>query len=50
MEGVPAIDIIDLDFAPWHTSGDTMEQVSARSLEIVGQTVMWFLERDLLVP
>ena len=50
LEGVPAIDLIDLDFGPWHTSGDTLDQVSARSLEIVGRTALLFLERHLLAP
>lgn len=39
--GVQAVDIIDLDYAPyWHTAEDTLDQVSARSLEIVGQVVL----------
>ncbi|RFC41886.1 MAG: Zn-dependent amino- or carboxypeptidase, M28 family [Verrucomicrobia bacterium] len=49
-EGVPAIDLIDLDFAPWHTSRDTMEQVNADSLEIVGRTALLFVERHLPAP
>jgi len=38
--GIPAVDIIDLDYAPWHTAGDTLDKVSARSMEIVGRVVM----------
>jgi Zn-dependent M28 family amino/carboxypeptidase len=38
--GVPAVDIIDLDYAAWHTAGDTLEAVSARSLQIVGDVVL----------
>lgn len=38
--GVPAVDIIDLDYPAWHTPGDTMEQVSAESLQIVGDVVL----------
>jgi Zn-dependent M28 family amino/carboxypeptidase len=34
--GVPAVDIIDLDYPQWHTAGDTLDAVSARSLQIVG--------------
>jgi glutaminyl-peptide cyclotransferase len=37
--GVPAVDIIDLDYAPWHTAGDTLDKVSARSMEVVGQVL-----------
>jgi Peptidase family M28 len=45
--GVPAIDLIDFQFgsAPglndyWHTSADSMDKLSADSLEIVGRTVL----------
>jgi Zn-dependent M28 family amino/carboxypeptidase len=37
--GVPAVDIIDLDYAPWHTAEDTLDKVSARSMEVVGRVV-----------
>ncbi|MEW6321380.1 MAG: M28 family peptidase [Acidobacteriota bacterium] len=38
--GVPATDIIDLDYGPWHTAGDTLEAVSARSLQVTGEVVL----------
>jgi glutaminyl-peptide cyclotransferase len=38
--GIPAVDIIDLDYPAWHTSADTLENVSARSLQIVGDVVL----------
>jgi Zn-dependent M28 family amino/carboxypeptidase len=38
--GVPAVDIIDLDNPTWHTPQDTLEFVSARSLQIVGDVVL----------
>jgi Zn-dependent M28 family amino/carboxypeptidase len=38
--GVPAVDIIDLDNPTWHTAQDTLEFVSARSLQIVGDVVL----------
>jgi glutaminyl-peptide cyclotransferase len=38
--GVPATDIIDLDYPAWHTPEDTLDQTSARGLEIVGNVVM----------
>jgi Zn-dependent M28 family amino/carboxypeptidase len=38
--GVPATDIIDLDYPAWHTPADTLEQTSARSLQIVGDVVL----------
>jgi glutaminyl-peptide cyclotransferase len=38
--GIPAADIIDLDYAAWHTPEDTLDKVSARSLQIVGDVVL----------
>ncbi len=37
--GVPAVDIIDMDYPPWHTAGDTLDKVSARSLQVVGDVL-----------
>ncbi len=37
--GVRCIDIIDFDYAPWHTLDDTPDKCSPRSLEIVGKVV-----------
>jgi hypothetical protein len=38
--GVPSVDIIDLDYPQWHTAADTLDAVSARSLQVVGDTVV----------
>jgi len=42
--GVPSVDIIDMNYGPddsyHHTSKDTIDKVSAKSLGIVGDTVM----------
>jgi Zn-dependent M28 family amino/carboxypeptidase len=38
--GVPSTDIIDLDYPAWHTAGDTLDQTSARSLQVVGDVVL----------
>ncbi len=38
--GVPAVDLIDLDYPDWHTAGDTLDKVSAGSLQIVGDVVL----------
>ncbi len=42
--GVPSVDIIDLDryaeLGKWHTPQDTLDAVSARSLQIVGDVVL----------
>ena len=38
--GVPAVDVIDLEYPAWHTPQDTLDAVSARSLQIVGDVVL----------
>ena len=38
--GVPAADLIDLENPTWHTPQDTLDFVSARSLQIVGDVVL----------
>lgn len=47
--GIPAIDIIDIDYPYWHTTEDTIDKVSANSLEQVGRTIQnWLLEQEPL--
>jgi len=43
--GVPAVDLIDFNYPPWHTVDDTLDKVSARSLQIVGEVVVDALPR-----
>jgi hypothetical protein len=43
--GVPAIDLIDFEFACWHRSCDDLSAVSARSLDAVGETMVELLLR-----
>jgi peptidase M28-like protein len=38
--GIPSVDIIDINYAYWHTTSDTPEHVSPESLQIVG-SVLW---------
>jgi glutaminyl-peptide cyclotransferase len=38
--GIPSVDIIDLDYPAWHTAQDDLDQVSARSLQVVGEVVL----------
>jgi Zn-dependent M28 family amino/carboxypeptidase len=38
--GVPAALLIDFDFPPWHTAQDTLDKVSARSLQVVGDVLL----------
>ena len=41
--GVPAIDLIDFTFDCWHKTCDDMSAVSARSLDLAGETVTQML-------
>jgi Zn-dependent M28 family amino/carboxypeptidase len=43
--GVPAIDIIDFDYPPWHTDDDTLDKIGPESLEIVGKVVVEAIHR-----
>jgi len=43
--GIPAIDVIDIEFEYWHTSEDTADKVSPSSLEIIGVTLLTWLEK-----
>lgn len=38
--GIPAVDIIDLDYPAWHTASDNLDAVSARSLQVVGDVLL----------
>jgi glutaminyl-peptide cyclotransferase len=42
--GIPAVDIIDFNYPYWHTTGDTLDKISAQSLERVGRTVEVWVE------
>lgn len=44
--GIPAVDIIDFDYAYFHTVADTADKVSARSLKIVGDVLLKWLFPD----
>jgi Zn-dependent M28 family amino/carboxypeptidase len=47
--GIPAVDIIDLDYGPGnsyhHTPDDTLDNVSVESLDKVGRLVLALLPR-----
>jgi hypothetical protein len=38
--GIPSVDIIDLDYPAWHTRQDDLDHVAARSLQVVGDTLL----------
>jgi glutaminyl-peptide cyclotransferase len=46
--GIPTIDLIDFDFAWWHTAEDTIDKVSAQSLQIVGSVAAYYLSESAL--
>lgn len=47
--GIPAVDIIDFDYPYYHTTADTIDKVSAESLQVVGDTLLkWVLQDPLL--
>jgi len=44
--GIPTVDIIDFDYPYWHTSQDTLDKVSADSLQAVGDTLLtWVISQ-----
>lgn len=44
--GIPSVDIIDLEYPYWDTSEDTLDKVSAASLQRVGRVVEAYLLRS----
>jgi glutaminyl-peptide cyclotransferase len=46
--GVPTIDVIDFDYPWWHTAGDTIDKISAQSLQIVGSVALYYLSEFAL--
>ncbi len=45
--GIPAVDIIDFDYPYWHTTQDTPDKVSAKSLKAVGDTLLaWIAQQN----
>jgi hypothetical protein len=46
--GIPTIDLIDFDFAAWHTPEDTIDKLSAESLRTVGAVASHYLSEVAL--
>jgi hypothetical protein len=44
---IPAMDIIDFEYPPWHTAADTLDKLDAGSLETIGRVTLWLLVREL---
>jgi len=41
--GIPVIDLIDFRFSYWHTADDTIDKISAQSLQTVGSVAIYYL-------
>jgi glutaminyl-peptide cyclotransferase len=44
--GIRAIDVVDFDYPAWHTQYDTIDKVSAASLQIVGDVAVALIRRE----
>ena len=44
--GIRAIDVVDFDYPAWHTVYDTIDKVSAASLQIVGDVATALIRRE----
>jgi hypothetical protein len=46
--GISTIDMIDFDYPWWHTAEDTIDKLSAQSLQIVGSVALYYLSEFAL--
>ncbi len=46
--GIPTIDLIDFDYAAWHTPADTMDKLSPESLRTIGSVTAYYLSEMAL--
>jgi Zn-dependent M28 family amino/carboxypeptidase len=44
--GIRAIDVVDFDYPAWHTPDDTIDKVSAASLQVVGDVALALVRRE----
>jgi glutaminyl-peptide cyclotransferase len=44
--GIRAIDVVDFDYPAWHTPFDTIDKVSAASLQVVGDVAVALIRRE----
>jgi glutaminyl-peptide cyclotransferase len=44
--GIRAIDVVDFDYPAWHTQYDTIDKVSAASLQVVGDVAVQLVRRE----
>jgi hypothetical protein len=45
-KGIDVVEIIDFDYPAWHTTGDTLDKVSAESLFEIGHTLQVWLQEQ----
>ncbi|MDZ4803183.1 MAG: M28 family peptidase [Bryobacteraceae bacterium] len=47
--GIPVLDVIDFDYGPgnsyWHTDRDTMDKLSARSFQVIGDVLLRVIKK-----
>jgi glutaminyl-peptide cyclotransferase len=48
--GIKAIDVVDFDYPSWHTPDDTIDKVSAASLQVVGDVAMALIRQEKPKP
>ncbi len=48
--GIPSIDLIDFDYPCWQRTCDTLDKLSARSIDATGETLMELLRRERARP
>ena len=44
---IPTVDLIDFEYNVWHTADDTMNQLSAQSLQTIGAVTLHYLSTSL---
>jgi glutaminyl-peptide cyclotransferase len=44
--GIKAIDVVDFDYPSWHTPDDTIDKVSAASLQVVGDVAVALVRQE----
>jgi len=46
MAEMPAIDLIDFNYPPWHTAADTLDKLAPESLKVVGDVTLYYLRQQ----
>jgi glutaminyl-peptide cyclotransferase len=43
---IPSLDVIDFEYPPWHTADDTLDKLSAASLQTIGAVTLHYLKQN----